>query len=393
MVSAGMMPPHRVIIGVMAFLTVIDLFAMQAILPSLARTYAVSPAAMASAVNASTMGMAVSCLLVACFGRHLDRAKCAALSLLGLSLPTVLLAAAPDLATFAVLRVTQGLLMAAAFTLTLAHLSDGSYGSTTQALFAAYVTGNVASNLLGRIMAAALADHFGVTWAFYVFATLNAAGGLLAWFTLGASRHRQEGTTRSPAPSTATWVHLRDRRLLAAFAIGHCILFAFVGTFTYVNFTLAAPPLSLGMMALGLTYFVFLPSLLSTPLAGWFVTRLGVRCSLRISLAVSGLGLPLLLSDALMLVLCGMAMLAAGAFMAQAIAAGFVGRVARQDAASASGLYLASYFFGGVNGSFVLGHAYEAAGWYGCIAGIGVSLVIAGLLSTKLTELSVANAA
>ena len=42
------------VICLTAFLTVVDLFATQAILPSLARAYNVSPAAMGFAVNAST---------------------------------------------------------------------------------------------------------------------------------------------------------------------------------------------------------------------------------------------------------------------------------------------------------------------------------------------------
>ena len=54
----------------------------------------------------------------------------------------------------------------------------------------------------------------------------------------------------------------------ASFAIGFCILFAFIGTFTYVNFVLVREPLSLSRMALGFVYFVFLPSVLTTPLAG-----------------------------------------------------------------------------------------------------------------------------
>ena len=59
--------------------------------------------------------------------------------------------------------------------------------------------------------------------------------------------------------------HLRDGGLRVAFAIGFCILFAFIGTFTFVNFVLVRPPLSLGMMQLGLVYVVFLPSILTTP--------------------------------------------------------------------------------------------------------------------------------
>jgi hypothetical protein len=44
----------------------------------------------------------------------------------------------------------------------------------------------------------------------------------------------------------ATWlVHLRNPPLRATFAIGFCILFAFIGTFTYVNFVLAGEPFAL----------------------------------------------------------------------------------------------------------------------------------------------------
>ena len=48
------------VIGLIAFLTVVDLFATQEILPPLARHYNVSPAAMGFAVNASTIGMAIA---------------------------------------------------------------------------------------------------------------------------------------------------------------------------------------------------------------------------------------------------------------------------------------------------------------------------------------------
>src|SRR5262245_48759239 len=115
---------RTVIIGLTAFLTVVDLFATQAILPSLAQHYQVTPAAMGFAVNASTMGMAVAGLAVALLSRRIDRRLGILLSLALLSIPTALLAVAPDLATFTILRVVQGLFMASAFTLTLAYLGE-----------------------------------------------------------------------------------------------------------------------------------------------------------------------------------------------------------------------------------------------------------------------------
>src|SRR5262245_32810198 len=64
---------RTMVIGLIAFLTVVDLFATQAILPSLTQAYQVTPAAMSFAVNASTMGMAVAGLTVAFFSRRIDR--------------------------------------------------------------------------------------------------------------------------------------------------------------------------------------------------------------------------------------------------------------------------------------------------------------------------------
>ena len=116
---------RTIVIGLTAFLTVVDLFATQAILPSLARPISVTPAAMGFAVNASTMGMAVAGLVVALVQpayRPPARAFWSASPCL--SIPTALLAVAPDLTVFTVLRVAQGLCMASAFTLTLAYLGE-----------------------------------------------------------------------------------------------------------------------------------------------------------------------------------------------------------------------------------------------------------------------------
>src|SRR5262249_61258293 len=88
---------RTIVIGLTAFLTVVDLFATQAILPSLTRVYRVTPAAMGFAVNASTMGMAAAGLIVSVFSRHIDRRFGILVSLALLSIPTALLAAPPRL--------------------------------------------------------------------------------------------------------------------------------------------------------------------------------------------------------------------------------------------------------------------------------------------------------
>jgi MFS transporter, YNFM family, putative membrane transport protein len=381
------------VIALTAFLTVVDLFATQAILPSLAVRYGVSPAAMGTAVNATTLGMTVSSLAVALLSRKIDRRLGVLASLVLLAIPTALLAAAPDLATFAALRVAQGVFMAAAFTLTLAYLGERCSAAEAAGAFAAYVTGNVASNLVGRLVSAALTDHLGLAANFYGFALLNLAGAALVFFTLQRTPPMPGMASREhDAPPLAWSEHLRNPPLRAAFTIGFCILFAFIGTFTYVNFALACEPFALTMMGLGFVYFVFLPSVVTTPLAGRFVRRFGTRPTLWSALAVAAAGLPLLLTPSLPLLLCGLVLVGIGTFAAQATATGLVGRAATGDRGSASGMYLACYFAGGLVGSAVLGRAYEVFGWGGCVAGVGLALAAAALLAPRLRPLAVAPA-
>jgi YNFM family putative membrane transporter len=374
---------RSVVIGLTAFLTVVDLFATQAILPSLARHYQVTPAAMGFAVNSTTMGMAVAGLVVGFFSRHIDRRLGILISLTVLAIPTSLLAVAPNLTIFTILRVAQGLCMASAFALTLAYLGEQCSAMDAGGAFAAYITGNVASNLIGRLISATVSDNLGLAMNFYLFALLNLAGALLVYFTI---KRVQPMHSIGPAqsPLSAMTEHWRDPALRAAFGLGFCILFAFIGTFTYVNFVLVRAPLSLGMMGVGLVYFVFLPSVVTTLLAGKAVALFGMRPSLWGGLVVAALGLPLMLSSHLADVLAGMVLVGVGTFFAQACATSFVGRAARTNRGVASGTYLACYFFGGLVGGAVLGQLFDHFGWLTCVAGVGAALALASALIAKL---------
>ena len=390
--SAGALR-RTLVIGLIAFLTVVDLFATQAILPSLVRAYRVSPAAMGFAVNASTIGMAVAGLAVAFFSRRINRRRGIVASLALLALPTALLAAAPDLATFTALRIAQGLFMAAAFTLTLAHLAEQCSARDAAGASAAYITGNVASNLFGRLMSAAVADHLGLAMNFYVFALLNLAGAVLVYFSLNRTMPMASTGPGAGSPLAVWGEHLRNGSLRTSFAIGFLILFAFIGTFTYVNFVLVREPFAVSPMALGFVYVVFLPSIVTTPVAGRAVQRFGTRPTFWGALAVAAAGLPLLLAPGLPAVLAGLALVGVGTFFAQATATGLVGRAATTDRGAGSGLYLACYFLGGLVGTAVLGPVYERLGWAACVAGIGLALASAAWLAASLKMAAVEPAA
>lgn len=376
---------RNLIIGLIAFLTVVDLFATQAILPSLAKAYGVAPAAIGLAVNACTLGMAIAGLAVAFLSSRINRRVGTIVSLCVLAIPTAMLAGAPDVTSFAILRIIQGLCMASAFTLTLAYLGEECSAMAAGGAFAAYITGNVASNLIGRLVSAGVADHLGLAANFYFFAALNLAGAVLVYVAIRPSMAAAPTGAATGSPLVAWRVHLQNRPLRAAFAIGFCILFAFIGTFTYVNFVLVREPHSLAMMTLGLVYFVFLPSIVTTPLAGLVAQRFGTRPACWAALALAIVGLPFLLLPGLPSVLAGLMLVGVGTFFAQAVATGFVSRAATADRGSASGIYLACYFLGGLVGSAVLGLIFDMFGWEACVAGIAAALIVAAGLAHWLT--------
>lgn len=371
------------LIATIAFLTLVDLFATQVIIPSLTLRYSVSPATMGAAVSACTFGMAAASLLVALFSDRIDQRAGIVLSLAVLSLPTVLLTWAPTVGIFATLRILQGLCMATAFSLTLAYLGERMTGSAASRAFAAYVTGNVASNLAGRFVAASVAEEWGIDASFYVFAVLNLAGAVLVAVTIHRSPKMKQGVHHTRSPLAAVRTHLANPRLRAAFLFGFCILFVFIGVFTYVNFELGSDRFGLSMMALGTVYLVFLPSLLTTAQAGNLVTLIGLRQATWVGVGLAVLGIALMALDLLLTMLAGMTLVAIGTFLAQALATGFVSRAAMGDRAAASGLYLASYFLGGLVGAVMLGQIYTVYGWNALLTCVTLVLIAAASLARR----------
>ncbi len=353
------------IIAMISFLTLIDLFGSQALLPQIVDQFGASTGVVGFAVNAATLGMAVSGLTVAYFADRIDRKKGIWVCLALLSIPTALLSATDSIWVFAGLRVAQGVLMAAAFTLTMTYISEQCDIMAVGGAMAAYITGNVASNLFGRLLAVSTAEIAGLSGSFLAFATLNLIGAALSFILIGP---RDASPPRQATPPLEAWrLHWSDPALRASFAIGFLILFIFVGVFTYVN-PLLVDTLGVPVMYLGVVYLVFVPAIFTTPMAGSVVKRMGPRRTLQASMSVALVALALTLVSSLTLVLVALAVIGAATFFAQASATGFVSSRAKSDQAAANGLYLTSYYLGGLAGALLLGQVHTQLGWEGTVA-------------------------
>ena len=380
-----------VVLAITSFLTQVDLFAAQAILPSLTEEFGVDRATMGFAVNASTIGMAAAGLLIVLVAARINRKTGIVACLFALAAPTLGLALTDDIAVFTALRIAQGVLMSSAFALTMAYLAENCTPEEASGALAAYVTGAVASNLVGRLLATGFLTSFGVDGSFIAFACLNLTGAAFVAFALGAAPRKGMDALGFSEILRIWRIHLSNPRLLTAYAVGFLILFVFVGAFTYVNYLLSEPPFALSPVALGLVYFVFAPAMATTPLAGAAAVRIGRRPTYAGAIILSAMGVLATLSPSLPIVLAGLSALSAGLFFAQAVSTGFIGQAATADRTSASGLYLAAYYSGGLVGSIVFGQVYSALGWSGPVLVSLVALAAAGCAGAFLVLSSVSK--
>src|SRR5450755_593438 len=237
----------------------------------LAREFRVSAAAISLLVTASTLAVAVAAPFAGVVADRFGRKRVIVPAAFLLAAPTLLAATATSFGQLLFWRFLQGVVTPGIFAVTIAYINE-EWESGAGAATAAYVTGTVIGGFSGRFLSALVASQTSWRWAFVTLGTLNLLGALAirAWLPAGRRFARSRG---GGSGARAMWRHLRNPRLLATYAVGFCVMFTLLGTFTYINFSLAAPPFLLSTKALGLLFVVYLIGAVVTPQAGKWIAR------------------------------------------------------------------------------------------------------------------------
>lgn len=349
--------------GFCAFLTI---FAPQPLLPMLARSFQVSAAQIGLVVTASTLAVAMAAPFAGLVADRFGRKRVIVPAAFLLALPTLLAATAASFSQLLFWRFLQGVFTPGVFAPVIAYINE-EWEAGAGAATAAYITGTVIGGFSGRLLAALVAAYFSWRWAFILLGALNLLGALAirAWLPAGRQFKRAR---RGGSGAGAMLKHLRNPRLAATYAVGFCVMFSLLGTFTYVNFYLAAPPFSLSTVALGFLFVVYLVGAVITPWAGQWIDRLGHRFTLVAAFTGGAGGVGLTLVHSLPVVMLGLALACTGVFIANAAGSSYVGSAATESRASAVGLYVTFYYTGGSAGSSITGYFWTHGGWPACVA-------------------------
>jgi predicted MFS family arabinose efflux permease len=369
-------PPSRVLAvflcGAFAFL---DLYCTQPLLPLLAHIFHASETRAGLTISASTLGVAISAILLALFGERLNRKRTIVTAMWALAIVCALTATAPNLEILALWRLAQGLLTPGIFIITIAYITEEWLPLQVPRVMSIYVAGTVFGGFIGRICGGTLATYYGWQVMFFVLGFAGALGALAAQRILRPA---------APKPKTASPLlnNLRNPRLLVTFAIGLCMLFTLVSVFSYITFYLAAAPFNLSTTSLGALFSVYLVGLVVTLVAGTKLARFGLRRGMLLAIGLCLSGVLVTLVPALVAAAIGLSLTSSGVFIAQTCANSFLRDAAPAGSrVSAAGLYICSYYIGGTVGGILPGLLWKTAGWPGCVAMVAFFLVTAAGLA------------
>ncbi|WP_010176617.1 MFS transporter [Pseudomonas sp. PAMC 25886] len=344
--------------GCAAFL---NLYATQSILQTFATSFQVSARAAGWSITVTTLAVALTAPFVSRLTGRFEQRTVISVAALLLAVPALMTAYATSFAELLVWRFIEGMLIPVVFATSVAYIGDRWRGGTVTEVTSLYVAGTVLGGFAGRFVTGVMTEYVGWREAFELLAVLSLMVGGFIQFLL------PDNPPRVARPST-TWSDVLGTPLLAAYAVGFCVLFSQVATFTYAGLCLSQAPFDLGPAALGTIYMVFLLALVVIPVAGRLSKSRPQSELLTAAAALGVCGSALTLLPSLWCIVLGLALSSTGVFLAQAAASAFTTATARHNKAGAVGLYLTCYYLGGSFGAIVPALIWGRWGWVGCVA-------------------------
>ena len=157
---------------------------------------------------------------------------------------------------------------------------------------------------------------------------------------------------------------------------------SFVAVFNFLTFRLEAAPFFLPAALASLVFLAYFAGTASSRLAGRWLSRRGFAWTSLYGVLAMIAGIAILLVDRLPAIIVGLLLFTAGNFMSHAAAVATVGaRAGVGFRGQASALYNIAFYLGSSVLGWLLGLAFDGAGWLGMTCGIAGALLVVVVLN------------
>ena len=354
------------------------LYCTQPVLPLLAREFDVTPAQSSLALSLTTITMAVAMLFASSLSEVFGRKPLMVFALVGSSLLTLALAAAPDWSSLLWLRALAGVTLSGAPAVSIAYLGEEMEKTNVARAVGIYIGGGALGGMSGRLAAAFLADYGSWRWAMVGLGALGLGSAVVFWRLLPPSRHFS-ARRFSFGALALSMARLSAKPAIALLVVeGFILLGGYMAVFNFIGFRLQAPPLNLSQSAAGLVFLVYPIGGYASAFMGGLAGRVGRGRALCISITIMIAGLAIMTPDNIFVIAAGLATMTFGFFGAHSISSGWAPSVTDSDKAQATSLYLMLYYIGGGAAGSYAGVYWASHGW------TGVALFAGALMTATL---------
>jgi len=359
----------------------------QSLLPLMARSWAVTPAAASGLIATSTMAMAVMLIPASLLSDRFGRKNIMSLAMLLAALFTLAMAFATSFHALLVLRFLTGLVLAGLPAVAMTYLSEEVESTALASAMGLYISGTALGGMSGRLLSAWAAESWGSAGAALTVGLCGLLAAIGFLLCLPASRQFHARLLPLTRAGRQAWRSsllqlLRDPALRALWAMGFVFLGCFVGFYNFIGFRLERPPFSWGSLAIGSVFLLYLFGGAASAASGRIMRRWGFLPALQVMWLTLIAGVLCTLSSSLVLLLTGMALFTLAFFAGHALASSAVGLRSQGHQAMAAAIYLCCYYAGASAFGPLLGWVWHDQQW----SAVVVALVAAGFIGLWLTS-------
>lgn len=356
------------------------LYAVQPLMPALAREWRLGTAAATLSLSISTLCLALALPFAAQLADRLGRARVIAFSLYAAAGLGMACAVVPGFAALLAARGLLGLALAGVPSLALTLVAETLPPALAPAMVGQFIAGSAFGGMSGRLIAALLLHLLGWRGATLVIGVMALAAALV--FDRAVAARAPSGPLAIAARS-GILAPLAEPGLAPLILLAGLLMGGFVTAFNLISFRLQAPPFGLGAAASGAVFLLYACGIVVSALSGGLSARLGAGWLMRAGLAAMLAGGVIGIANSLAAVMAGMTLITVGFFAAHAAASASVAATTGPARAGASALYSMVYYLGSALFGPLGGLAWHEGGSAGA-GGFIAALALGGLCMVAL---------
>ncbi len=365
---------------VLMYVTVVTIGAIyvpQPLLPEISRYFNQSMNTVSLIISVALIPLAIVPIIYGYILSYFAPKKLILVSLLILVFINFFISVSQNIYWVIVLRLFEGFLISAVLTSNMTYISLSAESNKVSLYMSYYIATTIMGGFSGRLISGIIAYFSSWRFSFY-FVTLSfVIGVLLVFYFVSDVSSEKKSESLLAGYLSVVKSNLYFFVYLAVF----CMFFVFAAMTNFLPFRIESIDKGSSQITIALAYSGYLMGIFVSFFATKFVKIFGNQIKTMLFGFIVYIIATIILDIAnIYVIFVGMFIFCGGMFLIHSVASGFLNQLAKDKKGIVNGIYIASYYSGGVIGSYAPGFVYKQFGWY-AFSIVLILILLVGLVS------------